>query len=196
VKDDPSWYCFTDWHEKLNKQASAQAVLIYGMKRAMALAEELDFASEALAIRAEIERVSDAALAHLWNSERGFFVSGDERQVSWASQVWMALAEVLPPVENAELMDRLFAADPDIRPMTPYMYHHLIDALLLVGRKDKALEQMRAYWGEMVRDGADTFWEVYNPADKKNSPYGSNLINSYCHAWSCTPAYFIRKYFA
>jgi alpha-L-rhamnosidase len=46
----------------------------------------------------------------------------------------------------------------------------------------------------MISDGADTFWELYNPDDKKLSPYGSNLINSYCHAWSCTPTYFIRKY--
>ncbi len=54
---------------------------------------------------------------------------------------------------------------------------------------------MRADWGEMVKDGADTFWEVYNPADKRLSPYGSNMINSYCHAWSCTTSYFIRKHF-
>ncbi|MDV9959707.1 hypothetical protein RHJ81_18875 [Clostridioides difficile] len=47
----------------------------------------------------------------------------------------------------------------------------------------------------MVKDGADCFWELYNPNDKYVSPYGSRIINSYCHAWSCTPSYFIRKYF-
>ena len=25
------------------------------------------------------------------------------------------------------------------------------------------------------------------------SPYGSHLMNSYCHAWSCTPAYLLRS---
>jgi hypothetical protein len=25
------------------------------------------------------------------------------------------------------------------------------------------------------------------------SPYGDHHINSYCHAWSCTPSYFIRS---
>src|SRR5690606_16148080 len=97
---------------------------------------------------------------------------------------------------NSELMDRLFRESPAIKLSTPYMYHHLIEALITCGQKEKALEQMRTYWGGMMEDGADTFWELYNPTDKKLSPYGSNLINSYCHAWSCTPAYFIRKYFS
>ncbi|RUS43900.1 family 78 glycoside hydrolase catalytic domain [Cohnella sp. AR92] len=211
VKDDPSWYCFTDWHDDLNKQASAQAVLIYGMKQALALAEWLSeettddseeqierrrsAKAEAERLRGEIGRVSEAALKHLRNAETGFFESGEGRQVSWASQVWMVLAGVLGRDENAALLDRLFEENPSVRPMTPYMFHHLVEALLESGRREKALEQMRSYWGEMARDGADTFWEVYNPSDKNNSPYGSNLINSYCHAWSCTPAYFIRKHF-
>ena len=26
------------------------------------------------------------------------------------------------------------------------------------------------------------------------SPYRDRMVNSMCHAWSCTPSYFIRKY--
>ena len=51
------------------------------------------------------------------------------------------------------------------------------------------------YWGGMVKKGADCFWEVYIPSNPEASPYGYYRINSYCHAWSCTPTYFIRKYF-
>ena len=46
----------------------------------------------------------------------------------------------------------------------------------------------------MVKKGADTFWEVYDPNNDKLSPYGFYPMNSYCHAWSCTPVYFINKY--
>ncbi|MFX5016268.1 hypothetical protein ABTC38_18080, partial [Acinetobacter baumannii] len=42
---------------------------------------------------------------------------------------------------------------------SPYMYHHYIEALFVGGRPAQAWEQLRAYWGEMLRDGADTFWE-------------------------------------
>jgi len=35
--------------------------------------------------------------------------------------------------------------------------------------------------------------EVYVPGDDFLSPYKSHLMNSYCHAWSCTPTYLLRK---
>jgi hypothetical protein len=196
VADDSTWWCFTDWHSELNKQAPGQAVLLYCLKRGAELAGKLEQAEEQAFIAEQIDLVSAASLTHLWDNGQGFFVSGADCQVSWASQVWMALAEVLPPERNAELMDRLLDESPSIGMTTPYMYHHLIEALFLVGRRDEAVARMKAYWGEMIVDGADTFWELYNPNDKKLSPYGSNLINSYCHAWSCTPTYFIRKYLA
>jgi alpha-L-rhamnosidase len=194
VTDDSSWWCFTDWHSELNKQASAQGVLIYCLKQGGELARLLEREAEATFIEGNINLASQAALQQLWDEQAGFFISGADRQISWASQVWMALAEVLTPERNVELMDRLLAESPSIGMTTPYMYHHLIEALFLVGRQEEAVARMEAYWGEMISDGADTFWELYNPDDKKLSPYGSNLINSYCHAWSCTPTYFIRKY--
>ncbi len=42
--------------------------------------------------------------------------------------------------------------------------------------------------------GADTFWEFWDPADPGGSPYGGRIVNSYCHAWSCTPTFIIRQY--
>lgn len=195
VKDDPSWWCFVDWHPDLNKQASAQAILLYCLKRASYLAKILKHEQVVTFINDKIQFVSEAALAYLWNSEKELFHSGEDKQISWASQIWMVLAEVLEQNENANLMERIFKENSAIKMTTPYLYHHLIEALILSELKEKALEQMRAYWGEMVKDGADCFWELYNPEDKFLSPYGSNLINSYCHAWSCTPTYFIRKYF-
>ncbi|TLS48780.1 sugar hydrolase [Paenibacillus antri] len=194
VTDDPSWWCFIDWQGDLNKQASAQAVLIYCLKRGLALAEAAGDGEAAAWISETTHLASEAAMSRLWDAEQGVFVSGADAQVSWASQVWMTLGGVLAPAEASALFDRLFANPPEVGMNTPYMYHHYIEALFECGKSDKAWAEMRAYWGEMMRDGADTFWELYNPNDKKFSPYGSNLINSYCHAWSCTPTYFIRKY--
>ncbi|RCX17893.1 alpha-L-rhamnosidase-like protein [Anaerobacterium chartisolvens] len=193
-RDDNEWWAFIDWHEDLNKQTPAQAVLIYCMKRALKLSEELDFKEKDF-LKEKVNQVSAAAITYLWDKEKGFFVSGKTKQISWASQIWMVLAEVLTKEENEALMERLFEKQPKLKLTTPYAYHHLVDALILTGKKDFAIEQIKAYWGEMIKDGADTFWELYNPEDKNYSPYGSNLINSYCHAWSCTPTYFIRNYF-
>lgn len=61
------------------------------------------------------------------------------------------------------------------------------------GMQREAFALIDNYWGGMVRAGADTFWKVYDPKDPRLSPYRSHLVNSYCHAWSCTPSYFIRR---
>lgn len=53
---------------------------------------------------------------------------------------------------------------------------------------------MRQYWGAMAADGADTFYELFNLKNPDESPYGSSIVNSYCHAWSCTPVYFMRRH--
>lgn len=88
VRDDPSWYCFIDWQQDLNKQAPAQAVLIYALKRGLLSARDLQSIQEEKFIEDRIALVTNAAMPHLWDAEQGFFISGAERQVSWATQIW------------------------------------------------------------------------------------------------------------
>ena len=77
---------------------------------------------------------------------------------------------------------------------TPYMYHHVTEALFEAGLKEEAIRLLKSYWGEMLRLGADTFWEAFEPENPDYSPYGNPIVSSYCHAWSCTPVHLIHKY--
>lgn len=194
VTDKDSWWCFLDWGEGLNKQAGAQAILIYALKQGAVMAEWLGVSERAAVLRDAAGRAARAALDCLWDEKRGFFVSGAQRQVSWASQVWFALAKVLAPKDNARLLERLLEQKPGIPLVTPYAYHHLVEALVENGLSEQAASAMKDYWGGMLQEGADTFWELYDPNDPLASPYGSRAVNSFCHAWSSTPAYFIRSY--
>lgn len=196
VEDDitGTWWSFIDWHSELNKQASSHAVLIYTLKRTAELARAINDLAVVQFVEAKVEQLKNAAREHLWDEKLGFFVSGQERQISWASQIWMVLAEVFDIEKSRTIMDYMRLENPEIAPVTPYMYHHLIDATISVGQENIASELMIDYWGGMINEGADTFWESYNPQDKNYSPYGNSLINSYCHAWSCTPTFLIRKY--
>ena len=194
VADREGWWCFLDWGEGLNKQAGAHAVLIYALKQAKVLAERLGEGGDAAAFDAAAGRASRAALEHLWDDRQGFFVSGAGRQVSWASQVWFVLAGVFGREDNVRLLERLVAQNPGVPMVTPYLYHYFIEALMENGLTEQAAAAMKGYWGEMLREGADTFWELFDPKDRYASPYGSRAVNSFCHAWSSTPSYFIRTY--
>jgi len=189
------FWCFVDWGEGLNTQAASLAILIYSIRYGIRLAEYMRDEKTIEWLNEKMKALKHSAVEYFWDEEQSLFVSGEERQVSWATQVWMILARVFDKEKNRELILHTIEVNPKIRMVTPYMYHHYIDALIRSDEKKRALEEIKRYWGEMIRDGADTFWELYNPYDKYESPYGSVAINSFCHAWSCTPTYFLRKFY-
>ena len=166
---------------------------IYALNAAIELSEilgENDIKNE---LKAEKELCINAAKRYLWDNQQQLFVSGEERQISYASQVWMILAGVVNKNEGKNLLNRIIKLKPEMGMVTPYMNHHFVEALIICGEKEKALEYMKYYWGDMLEQGADTFWELYNPENPQESPYGSSIVNSYCHAWSCTPTYILRR---
>ena len=189
------FWCFVDWGEGLNTQAASLAILIYSMRYGIRLANYMEDEKTVAWLAEKMEILKKSAVEHFWDEEQQLFVSGKDRQVSWATQVWMILARVFDKKQNQKLILHTIEVNPRIRMVTPYMYHHYIDALIRSDEKERALDEMKRYWGEMVRDGADTFWELYNPYNKFESPYGSVAVNSFCHAWSCTPTYFLRKFY-
>lgn len=193
VRDGDDWWSFIDWHEALNKQSASQGVLIYCLERALLLAQRYDIGKVAM-LTGTLTRLKTAALAQLWDPQRGFYVSGAARQVSCASQIWLVLADVGDAGHQRQVMENLLSSPPEVGMNTPYLRHHFIAALLKTGLQQQAVDEIKSYWGAMVAHGADTFWELFDPTHPEYSPYGSKLINSYCHAWSCTPAWFIRQF--
>ena len=190
------WWLFIDWQPKLtddNKQASEHAIVLFGLRATLKLAEKLGKMDEAAFIGKIIPKMEAAAQKHLWDDKRGLFVSGSKREISWASQAWMVLAGVPSPEQAKRAMSGVMKNGAAVKPVTPYMHHYVVEALLAAGLRDDATRLMQSYWGGMIQKGADTFWEVYLPDDDYASPYGSHLINSYCHAWSCTPTYLLRR---
>ena len=149
---------------------------------------------DAVQIEKDIEEKSKAAIKYFYDKDLGLFVSGKDRQLSYATNVWFVLAEILSKEKNSELLVKLEKSEA-LKPVTPYMMHHYVQAMINSDQSEKAYSVMTKYWGGMINDGADTFYELYNPQNPEESPYGSVIINSYCHAWSCTPTYFLRKYF-
>ncbi|WP_099224006.1 family 78 glycoside hydrolase catalytic domain [Listeria costaricensis] len=193
MEDRPYWWSFVDWNPDLSKATPTHGLYLLTLKRAASLAAEFEPALvEELTAKCEMGK--QAARDHLYDAPTGFFRSGTDHQISWHSQIWMVLGEVVSKEEGRQLLLRTMRKNPEIGLTTPFAYHFMVEALFKTGLKEEAERMMDTYWGGMIKAGADTFWELFKPDDLNFSPYGSHLINSYCHAWSCTPTYFIRKY--
>ena len=114
-------------------------------------------------------------------------------QVSQHSQVWGALSGAFDREECRRLLEELDTLDTEYTFRTPYARHYYIEALVSAGLEDKALSFIRDFWGMILDAGFDTCPEIFNPDNQFESPYEAPEINSACHAWSCTPAYWIKR---
>ena len=188
------WWLFFDWRNGLDKQASLQGVSIWAYKETYKLAQALGKESEVAYIPGIVRKMTTAARKNLYDKATGVFVSGKDKQVSYASQAWMVLSGVASREEGAKALKNITTLKDVVQPGAPYLFHYVIEAMIQCNMNKEAKELLVSYWGGMVEKGADTFWEVYDPRDDFLSPYNFFPVNSYCHAWSCTPVYFIRKY--
>jgi len=191
--DPGKWWIFIDWSDELERTASMHGVLLFGYRQALEVAKLAGAEKDAAAYPEQIRRMTAAARSAFYDPAQKLFISGPKKQASWASQAWMVHSGVASSEEGAAALRAVAQSHEAVPPRTPYLYHYVVDAMLTCGMKSEALDLIRSYWGGMVEAGADTFWEVYDPANSELSPYRSVLVNSYCHAWSCTPAYFLRR---
>lgn len=188
------WWIHIDWREGLHKEVSLQGVSIFALKNTYDLAKMIGKEQEVRNIPAVVEKMKKAAHKHFYNKKTGLFVGTLSDQVSYASQIWMVLSGVTSGKEAQKALKNLTNTQDVSLPGTPYLYHYYIQALIDSGLHKEAKQKLVDFWGGMIEKGADTFWEAYDPNDDFLSPYNFYPLNSYCHAWSCTPTYFIRKY--
>ncbi|AKX85532.1 alpha-rhamnosidase [Enterococcus durans] len=188
------WPVFIDWSNEFEKSTAGQAVLIYALKRFIQLAEWME-EPDLISYQEQLAELTVFAQTQLFDEEKNQFIIEQSKEINVASQVWMVLAEVFDQEKNSKIMEEMISTQFPITGIaTPYMYHYVVEALFVAGLKEEAIQLLKNYWGKMIELGADTFWEAFKPEEPGFSPYGSPIMSSYCHAWSCTPAYLIKKY--
>ncbi len=190
----PEGWFFFDWRDGLDVNTAMQAAIIFGIQQTTELAGLLGKSDEVRAWQPVAKKMKEVSRKRLYDSGTGLFVSGPDRQISVLSQTWMIKAGVLDKKEARKAIMAALENESTVMPGTPYSMHYLVDAMILADMPDSARDLLISYWGGMVDKGADTFWESYDPDDDFISAYGFFPVNSACHAWSCTPVYFIHKY--
>ena len=117
VKAGKEWWIFIDWRDGLDKEASLYGVVIYGLQQTYDLAKMLGKEKEVADLPALIKSLTKVAKKKLYDSKQKVFVSGANRQVSYASQAWMILSKV---ATNSEGKAALTAAGKHKRCCAPW----------------------------------------------------------------------------
>lgn len=206
-------WVFVDWSpEKMDKhgELSFEQILFCRSLQAMALCAGIVNDETARKEYAEREKkLRQLIPALFWNSDRNAFihnvVDGKKSDVvTRYSNIFGILFDYLKPEETKRVVDSVLTNDKVMRITTPYMNFYEMEALCKVGMQDTVLKDMKEYWGGMLRHGATSFWEAYDPKiDEKGltelrphlSMYGRPYGKSLCHAWGASPIYLLGKYF-
>lgn len=185
-------WLFFDWKAGLQPKAAMQGLVVYVLRKDAEMARRIGKADEARQWDKTADRMAAAARRTYYDKQRGIYRSGSaDGQINWMTQIWMTLAGI---ERGPEALRRIMEMPEALGLGAPYAHHYLVEAMISCGMKDEARQHLLDYWGSMVDKGADTFWEVYDPTNAELSPYNFFPMNSACHAWSCTPVYFIQKY--
>ena len=100
--------------------------------------------------------------------------------------------------QRESVLNNVIFNDKVMKIQTPYMRYYELEALCRLGLQPRVLEEMKAYWGGMLAEGATSFWELYNPDEKggaKYAMYGRPFGKSLCHAWGASPIYLLGRFY-
>lgn len=186
-----AWLFFD--HAVMDLEVPFQGAMLFALNQCIELGEKIGRGDDVKEWKALASKISKGARARYFDRKSGV-MRGTSGEISVHAQVWAVIGGILNAKQGRKALSTALACKDAIHPASPYAMHYLVDAMLRCGMFAQARSTLVDYWGGMVLKGADTFWEVYEPGNDFRSPYSFYPLNSYCHAWSCTPTYFIYSY--
>ncbi|MBU2495993.1 MAG: family 78 glycoside hydrolase catalytic domain [Candidatus Omnitrophica bacterium] len=195
----PEWWVFLDWAPLYKDGYSAVFNMLYlgALKDMVQICRILGKKSETY--QKEAVRLEEKIIRCFWSEKEQVFYdgfdNGKNKVVKKISQHTHALAILLDlkPDFHEKFVDRILLipmkepplANKDIIEASPFFYFYVLNAVKKVGGREKEIiDFIKERWGQMLKDGSTTCYEMWNP-----TPGAVSL----CHAWSAHPAvYFIN----
>ncbi len=200
-------WVFVDWADGyLDKKGelSFEQVLFCKSLETMALcANLLDDQSGEEKYTKLAKALRDKLLPAFWDESKQALVhnriAGEQSEaVTRYSNMFSIFFNYLDDEKKKTIKDSVLLNDNILKITTPYMRFYELEALCALGEQEEVMKEMKAYWGGMLREGATSFWEKYNPEEtgaQHLAMYGRPYGKSLCHAWGASPIYLLGKYY-
>lgn len=139
----------------------------------------------------------------LWNDDLQAWEHAIEEgeinhQITKFPNIFAILYDIVDDATKRNIVDSVMENNKIDPITTPYMRFYELEALCMMGRQTQVLQEIRNYWGGMLREGATSFWEKYIPSEQGTehlAMYGRPYGKSLCHAWGASPVYLLGRYF-
>lgn len=198
----PGDWIFVDWANQLDKDGPICAEQILFTAALEVFADIRDrlgydaapFRDRAADLRAKILRL-------YWDEDQGAFIdsfTSGNRRVTRHTNLF-AIRFGIADARQAALIRKNVLENDAVAPITtPYFKFYELESDCAGGRLETVTEKMLEYWGGMLREGATTFWEEYDPTlpgAEQLHMYGTPFGKSLCHAWGASPIYLLGRFY-
>ena len=196
-------WVFIDWSAFDPKEGPlcAEQMLLSRAYAAMSSCAEL-LCDTVTAVRCKerAEYVKDRVNKLYWDNDKGAFVddyTSGRRNVTRHANIFALLYDLTDEDRKKSIIENVIY-NKDITPITtPYFEYYELDAMCTIGDFKYVTDMLNSYWGSMLRLGATSIWEEFDPTKngvEHYSMYGDKYGKSLCHAWGASPIYLLGKY--
>ena len=206
MEGQPDDWIFVDWVDfPMHKRGTLcfEQILFVEALRAMAVCCTICEDEDDGYYQMEAERTLKKVKELFWSEQHHAFLHAIEDgqmnpQITKFPNMFAILYDLVSEEEKQQMMQSVILNKDIPAITTPYMRFYELAALCEMGLQKEVLPEIKAYWGGMLREGATSFWEKYNPEENGTqhlAMYGRPYGKSLCHAWGASPVYLMGKFY-
>ena len=195
-------WIFIDWNDHLDKKGPmcAEQILLWQATRCIKKLAAVTGNPVPCAI--DENALKDTIYKLYYKKELGGFIDGyasGKNHISRHQNVFALLYDFATEDECRLIMAKILN-DPSVPAITtPYFELYELMAMCKYGNVKYATDMLSSYWGEMLKLGATSVWEQFDPTKngvEHYEMYGKSFGCSLCHAWGSGPILILGKYVA
>lgn len=195
-------WVFIDWSAfDSNGPICAEQMLLAHAYECLAKCASLagDLQTQAHA-KARFEYIKEQVNLRYWSEDKGAFIDdykSGKSNVTRHANIFALLFDYTTEERKEKIIKNIIYNDNITKITTPYFEFFELDAMCKIGDFDYVSNMLNSYWGGMIRLGATTIWEEFDPTKKgieHYEMYGGKYEKSLCHAWGASPIYLLGKY--
>lgn len=201
IEGDIADWTFIDWSD-IDKQgavAAEQMLCVKAYESMSALAAVIgengsEWSEKAALMKQRIDKF-------FWDEEKGAYIdsyASGRCNVTRHANIFAIMFGIADEEKVDSIVENVIKNDNVTKITTPYFEGYELDVLARLGDYKFIENMLDSYWGGMIRLGATTIWEGYDPTQsgaRHYQMYWQRYDKSLCHAWGSTPIYLFGRYY-
>lgn len=201
IEGFPNDWTFIDWSDidKTGAVCAEQMLLIASYNTMGRIAEALG--QDGTGYFAMARELQEQVNRHYWNGTLGGFIdsyTSGKNHLTRHANIFAVMYGIATEEQIQSILHNVLLNSRVPQITTPYFRGYELDVLAKLGQFASVEAALESYWGGMLKLGAKTIWEEFDPGQtgiRHYAMYDDKYDKSLCHAWGAGPVYLFGRYY-